>query len=156
MRHGDASLHAASDALRPLTQKGIDDSCLMAQWLETRAPQIDKILVSPYLRAEQTLSAIRPILTLPREAEIMKGLTPSGDADLIASYVNLLASEGFKSILIVSHLPLVGYLVSAFCPQEQPPMFATSSIACIDVDVQTYKGKVEWQLCPSQLQSINP
>jgi phosphohistidine phosphatase len=33
---------------------------------------------------------------------------------------------------MVSHLPLVGYLVQSLCPAAGAPMFATSGIACIE------------------------
>lgn len=54
-------------------------------------------------------------------------------------------------MLVISHLPLVGYLVSALCPQEAPPMFATSAIACIEYDIDSACGKLEWQVSPSKL-----
>ncbi|MDR2224434.1 MAG: phosphohistidine phosphatase SixA, partial [Providencia sp.] len=65
MRHGDAALHAASDAERPLTQKGIDESILMAEWLKNRGIVSDTVLVSPYLRALQTEQTVSKHLKLP-------------------------------------------------------------------------------------------
>ncbi|KLN96851.1 phosphohistidine phosphatase SixA [Moellerella wisconsensis] len=151
MRHGDAVMHAASDAERPLSQKGRDESTIMAQWLEARQPHVDKVLVSPYLRAQQTLEVLTRSLTLPAEAEVMPQLTPSGNEEYIASYIGALASEGINAILIVSHLPLVGYLVAQLCPAEQPPMFSTSSIASIQFDTERQKGQLEWQIGPNQV-----
>ncbi|MCX2957881.1 MAG: phosphohistidine phosphatase, partial [Serratia symbiotica] len=37
MRHGEAVLDAASDAVRPLTLCGRDESRLMAAWLNTKS-----------------------------------------------------------------------------------------------------------------------
>ena len=110
MRHGDAALQAASDSVRPLTAKGITDSRCMAKWLAGQHVQIDTVLVSPYLRAEQTLTEIRDALSLPAQEEVMPGLTPSGNADSTADYIRFLAEEGRNGVLVVSHLPLVGYL----------------------------------------------
>ncbi|SQC91037.1 Phosphohistidine phosphatase sixA [Cedecea neteri] len=59
MRHGDAALDAASDSVRPLTQCGCDESRLMATWLTGQVASIERVLVSPYLRAEQTLDVVR-------------------------------------------------------------------------------------------------
>ena len=56
MRHGDAALDAASDSVRPLTTNGCDESRLMANWLKGQKVEIERVLVSPFLRAEQTLS----------------------------------------------------------------------------------------------------
>lgn len=154
MRHGDAALQAASDAARVLTQKGKDDSALMAQWLNKRNPAIDNILVSPYVRAEQTLQVVREHLSLPHQATVMDMLTPGGNAAFVADHIRDLAIMGANAVLVVSHLPLVGYLVSELCPHEAPPMFITSSIACIELDVKRHNAHLEWMLSPAQL-SVN-
>lgn len=151
MRHGDAAIQAASDAARPLTQKGKDESVLMAQWLSRHEPKIDHVLVSPYLRAEQTLQVVRDNLTLPIQVGVMEALTPGGNATFVADYIRDLAVLETNAVLVVSHLPLVGYLVSELCPQEAPPMFTTSTIACINIDVAHLKSHVEWMMSPSQL-----
>lgn len=52
MRHGDAALDAASDSVRPLTTNGCDESRLMANWLKGQKVEIERVLVSPFLRAE--------------------------------------------------------------------------------------------------------
>lgn len=155
MRHGDAALQAASDAARALTQKGKDDSVLMAQWLNKRHPEIDHVLVSPYLRAEQTLQTVREHLSLPEQATVMEMLTPGGSAAFVADHIRDLAIMGANAVLVVSHLPLVGYLVSELCPHEAPPMFITSSIACIEMDVKHHKAHLDWMLSPAQLLSVN-
>jgi phosphohistidine phosphatase len=58
MRHGDAALDAASDSVRPLTLCGCDESRQMATWLEGQKVDIERVLVSPFLRAEQTLGVV--------------------------------------------------------------------------------------------------
>ncbi|BFO11167.1 phosphohistidine phosphatase SixA [Serratia rubidaea] len=151
MRHGEAALDAASDAVRPLTLCGRDESRQMAAWLNTKSVDIERVLVSPYLRAEQTLETVRDALTLPKEAEVMAALTPGGDAALVVSYLQVLAQQGVESVLIVSHLPLVGYLVAELCPGECPLMFATSAIAYVELAQDGSAGKLEWQVSPSQL-----
>ncbi|MGG4609088.1 phosphohistidine phosphatase SixA [Providencia sp. Me31A] len=151
MRHGDAAIQAASDAVRPLTQKGKDDSVLMAQWLNKQGVKIDAVLVSPYLRAQQTQKIVSQYIETPETFEVLDQLTPSGNAAFIADHIRDLAMLGTKAVLVVSHLPLVGYLVSELCPHKEPPMFTTSTIACIDIDVALQKAHVEWMLSPSQL-----
>lgn len=151
MRHGDAALDAASDSVRPLTHCGCDENRQMATWLHGQSVQIERVLVSPYLRARQTLNTVREDLTLPGSEEVLPELTPGGDPALVASYLQVLASEGVKSVLVISHLPLVGYLVAELCPQEAPPMFATSAIACVEFDAASAAGTLEWQVSPSKL-----
>lgn len=118
MRHGEAALEAASDAVRPLTLCGRDESRQMAAWLNTKSVDIERVLVSPYLRAEQTLATVREALTLPEGEEVLPELTPGGNAEQVGSYLQALAMQGVSSVLIVSHLPLVGYLVAELCPGE--------------------------------------
>ncbi|WP_445497216.1 phosphohistidine phosphatase SixA [Photorhabdus sp. SF281] len=151
MRHGDAALDAISDAARQLTPRGCNESQEMARWLARQEPQIGLVLVSPYIRAEQTLQVVRKSLLLPPGEDVLPGLTPSGDAATVSSYLQVLAKQGYNAVLVVSHLPLVGYLVAELCPAETPPMFATSAITCVDLDNQTGKGTLIWQVSPSQL-----
>jgi phosphohistidine phosphatase len=151
MRLGEAALEAASDAVRPLTLCGRDESRQMAAWLNTKSVDIERVLVSPYLRAEQTLATVREALTLPEGEEVLPELTPGGNAEQVGSYLQALAMQGVSSVLIVSHLPLVGYLVAELCPGECPPMFATSAIANVDLPADGSYGKFEWQVSPSQV-----
>ena len=153
MRHGDAALNAASDSVRPLTECGRDDSLLMATWLKGHVESIEHALVSPYLRAEQTLAIVSDELAFSGQTEILPELTPGGDAERVADYLQMLSAEGESSTLVVSHLPLVGYLVSALCPQESPPMFSTSAIACVTLDPQSGKGTLNWQKSPCQFKT---
>ncbi|CAQ83510.1 MULTISPECIES: phosphohistidine phosphatase SixA [Photorhabdus] len=151
MRHGEAALDAISDSARQLTPRGCHESQEMAYWLEQQGPKIDLVLVSPYIRAEQTLQVVRKSLSLPVGEEVLPGLTPSGDAAMVSSYLQVLAEQGHDAVLVVSHLPLVGYLVAELCPAEIPLMFATSAITCVDLNNQTGKGTLVWQVSPSQL-----
>lgn len=150
MRHGEAAIDAPSDAVRPLTVCGHDESVQMATWLRAQSYVIDRVLVSPYLRAQQTLSALREVLALPEQAVTLPELTPGGDAAMVGGYLETLAGEGVNTVLVVSHLPLVGYLVTELCPQECPPMFATSAVAEVTLDGQG-NGVFEWQVSPAHL-----
>ena len=123
----------------------------MAARLNTKSVDIERVLVSPYLRAEQTLATVREALTLPEGEEVLPELTPGGNAEQVGSYLQALAMQGVSSVLIVSHLPLVGYLVAELCPGECLPMFATSAIANVDLPADGSYGKFEWQVSPSQV-----
>lgn len=151
MRHGDAALDAASDAVRPLTHCGIDETRQMATWLKSQRVAIDHVLASPYLRAEQTLAAVNKVMTLSAETDVLPELTPGGDAEEVAARLHVLADRGVKCVLVISHLPLVGYLVSELCPHEAPPMFCTSAIASITLEGSDNKGTFNWQMSPCNL-----
>ena len=150
MRHGDAALEAASDSVRPLTVSGCDESRLMATWLKGQKVDVERVLVSPFLRAEQTLDIVRECLNLPKEVDVLPELTPCGDVGLVSAYLQTLANEGVASALVVSHLPLVGYLVAELCPGETPPMFTTSAIANVTLEADGC-GVFNWQMSPCNL-----
>lgn len=142
MRHGQAGMNAKTDEQRPLTEQGIEESIHMARWL---APQLTDsfslVIHSNYLRARQTWQAISAELPAAREVEESGEITPYGDPAFVASYLTALAAT-HDSILMVSHLPLVGYLVQSLCPAAGAPMFATSGMACIEW--QDGKGVLLW------------
>lgn len=150
MRHGDAALDAASDSVRPLTPCGCDESRLMANWLKGQKVDIERVLVSPFLRAEQTLDVVGGCINLPGDVDVLPELTPCGDVGLVSAYLQALANEGVATALVISHLPLVGYLVSELCPGEAPPMFTTSAIASVTLD-ESGKGAFNWQMSPCNL-----
>lgn len=77
MRHGDAALDAASDSVRPLTSCGCDESRLMANWLKGQKVDIERVLVSPFLRAEQTLDVVGECMNLPTGVDVLPELTPA-------------------------------------------------------------------------------
>ena len=106
MRHGDAALDAASDSVRPLTVCGCDESRQMATWLKGQKVDIERVLVSPYLRAEQTLEIVGECMNLPKDVDVMPELTPCGDVGMVSAYLQALANEGVATALVVSHLPL--------------------------------------------------
>ena len=122
----------------------------MATWLKGQKVDIERVLVSPYLRAEQTLDVVGECMNLPTSVDVLPELTPCGDVGLVSAYLQALCNEGVASALVISHLPLVGYLVSELCPGETPPMFTTSAIANVSLD-ETGKGVFNWQMSPCNL-----
>ncbi|MFT7684339.1 MAG: phosphohistidine phosphatase, partial [Moritella dasanensis] len=40
----------------------------------------------------------------------------------------------YKTVLLVSHLPVVSYLTSALTASKHMPAFATSAIACLELN----------------------
>ena len=159
MRHGEAGHQAATDAQRALTPRGREESQRVATWLaaqyskitEVDTAGIERALVSPYLRAQQTFDVVKPLLPAIKETEIWDALTPDCTPRPVADYLTALAASGLSSVLVVSHLPLVGYLVADLCTGEVPPMFATSGLAHLHIDASTGQGKLLRLIQPNQL-----
>ncbi|GIC75439.1 phosphohistidine phosphatase SixA [Moritella sp. F3] len=134
MRHGQAGLYANSDAERELTGTGRQQSADMADWLSAIEPTLDCVLHSPYIRAAQTWDVIGNFFTV-HKVEVCEDITPYGDAEFIADYVKaLVAQHNYETVLLVSHLPVVSYLTSAMTAGKHMPAFATSAIACLEMN----------------------
>ncbi len=148
MRHGDAEKFAATDAERPLSEVGREQSQQVAQMCQQHRSQFDLVLVSPYLRAQQTWQSIESLLAANCVQEC-EDITPYGDSETVVEYVCALAeTQQLNSVLLVSHLPLVGYLTADFVTDIVPPMFPTSGMACIDYDLSQRCGDLVWQIQP--------
>jgi len=149
MRHGEAEHYAASDAERELTQHGRKASLAVARACAGKGfAQFDKVLVSPYIRAQQTWQEISSQFS-SEQVETCDDITPYGDSEQVADYVSaLLDTHNYQSVLIVSHLPLVGYLTSEFVTDMVPPMFPTSGLICIEYSLEKLSGEVVFNIHP--------
>lgn len=105
LRHGEASPHARSDAERPLTEHGRAEVRQSAERLRGRPLQ--RILVSPYLRAQQTAELVRETLGLDLPLTTLDWLTPDDAPRDVASQLDQYPAD---ELLVVSHNPLLGAL----------------------------------------------
>lgn len=149
MRHGEAEHYAASDAERALTDRGRSASFAVASACRERGiKHFDKVLVSPYLRAQQTWQEISSLFDV-KSIETSDDITPYGSSDQVADYLEaLIEVEQLESILLVSHLPLVGYLTAEFVTDMAPPMFPTSGLICIEYIPEDKHACVAYNLHP--------
>ncbi|WP_394251758.1 phosphohistidine phosphatase SixA [Vibrio profundi] len=147
MRHGEAEHFAASDAERALTERGRKASVAVAQSASEQGfNQFDKVLVSPYLRAQQTWQEISSVFGADK-VETCDDITPYGESGQVFDFTLALAEvEKLDSVLFVSHLPLVGYLTAEFVKDMMPPMFPTSGLVCIEYDLERQSGELLWNI----------
>ena len=132
LRHGQAEPQAAADAQRRLTEEGRREVRLMAQRLV--GEPLDIILASPYVRAQQTAELVREHLQMRRAIVTVDWATP--DDDPLAA-LDHLAERSEARVLLVSHQPLVGQLLSLAVDghrQGHYPM-PTAGLACLDMDL---------------------
>ncbi|WP_298943734.1 phosphohistidine phosphatase SixA [uncultured Psychromonas sp.] len=133
MRHGQAEMMAFSDAERNLTDIGREESELMAKHLIKEGVTLDAALVSPYVRAQQTWESVSPFFEGVTNIQVLPCLTPSGSARKTVDELLALQAEGVKSVILVSHLPLVGYIVGELAPAAGVPAFSPSAIGHINL-----------------------
>lgn len=105
LRHGEATLQASTDALRPLTDHGSKQVLHNATFLQGQP--LAGILASPYLRAQQTAQLVQQALGGTVAMQTVPWLTPDSEPD--DALAELGQREG--NWLLVSHQPLVGTLL---------------------------------------------
>lgn len=129
LRHGEAEAQARTDAERALTAHGRQEVLQSAQQLQGRP--LDLILVSPYVRAQQTAALVKQALNFNGELRSVAWLTPDSDPrEVLSKLARYTAAE----LLLVSHQPLVGslggWLVHGH--RQQPLAMATASLAALE------------------------
>ena len=153
MRHGEAEVVASSDETRRLTDYGRKQSISQGQWLKTHlnstALSIQKVIVSPYVRAQETFELVNSAIdNILNDVETWSGTTPYGNATLVADYLSVLQEQGIESVLLVSHLPLVGSIVSELYGKRNPISFYPSTI--VQIDWNGEKGTIETYRYPKE------
>lgn len=160
MRHGEASFNAAIDSQRSLTDKGKEMAYKQGKWLANRlifqGRTLDKIIVSPYLRTQQTLEKLLQgmeavscegnFAILNECVEVWNGVTPIGCTENVVDYLDLLQQEGIENVLIISHLPLVYNVVQILTQYQQSVHFYPAVIA--EVKRQGKLGTMQWTESP--------
>jgi phosphohistidine phosphatase len=105
---GDAAPDLASDAARPLTERGRKQAERMARWLQARLPERYSVLSSPAARARETAEALGVKVRIDERLAIGADV-----ADVLAA---LNWPEGPESrsryVVVVGHQPTLGRLVS--------------------------------------------
>jgi phosphohistidine phosphatase len=175
MRHGEAQNFVAQgsrdDSQRALTTEGKTEAKMMANWLQKMQINPVQVFVSPYIRAQQTCA----ITTAMMQSAIttLDFITPSGDAKQVHDFIdgwcseqlaalelkaisqqdttNLVSTKQEASLLIISHMPLVSYLVAQLTQSGNAPIFATAGIAHIDYDIERMQGTLQRLISPIEL-----
>ncbi|MBD9397579.1 phosphohistidine phosphatase SixA [Pseudomonas sp. PDM11] len=128
LRHGQAQAEARSDAARELTAHGREE---VRQSLEHLRGRALTILVSPYVRAQQTASLVHEALALQAPLQTVPWLTPDSDPrDSLARLQKLSGTE----LLLVSHQPFIGALGGLLVHghRQQPLAMHTASLALLE------------------------
>lgn len=114
VRHGEA--HPAgmdgNDNIRPLTQQGHQQASQTAHFLTQIIGSPDLFVVSPLLRAKETLSYIQgkfpsvPVLEYD-------GIKPDDDAKKAIDWLSNL--EDYRNIIVVCHMNVVALMEERLC-----------------------------------------
>jgi len=106
LRHGEAvPFGSCPDSERELTDHGRKEVWNSAAHLIGQP--LTAIYASPYLRAQQTAQIVREALGFEPEIRTVEWLTPETDPDKVTDQL-----VSVSNVLLVSHNPLVGNLLS--------------------------------------------
>jgi phosphohistidine phosphatase len=137
LRHGEAKPQARMDAERELTAKGREEVLRSAAHL--MGQPLQRILASPYVRAQQTAELVRQALGFTDDIVTVPWLTPDGNPHKVLEQLDAYSAE---NVLLVSHQPLVGTLIGLAVHgslQQAQPMH-TASLACLEADLPLAGG----------------
>jgi len=142
MRHGQAEAIAVNDKERALTEHGVQEVSQKAVWLKEQIKSLDCVLVSPYRRAQQTWLTLKNVL--PSEKVIVcNDIVPNGSAEQVYDYICALILEyKLENLLVISHLPLVSFVLELLASDAGAPIFITAEVACIEFDPVTLSGEL--------------
>lgn len=147
LRHGQAEAYNANDASRQLVERGRNQVAQIVQLSLNDLQFLNQIWVSPYVRAQQTAQIAAGYLNAVQQYS-QDLLLPETDPQLLIR--QLQASES-KSLLLVSHQPLVSRLVDILCGAAPGyHSMGTAALACIDLEVPgAGLGHLRWLRHPS-------
>jgi phosphohistidine phosphatase len=155
MRHGEAVPYHANDKSRALTRFGEaqvqSGGKRLAKFFQERSlePSVEQVLVSPFLRTQQTYQALQNHINFQNELDTDL-ITPNGNVqdvhDVIDGYgivqnPNNSVEVGVKQLMLVSHMPLVSLLADQVCKGFNGKIFDTADILIIDYNLDTNTGQ---------------
>lgn len=109
-RHAEAE-EGMPDSARKLTDKGLKQARVMAEWLKPRLPKNTRIIVSPTTRTQQTATA------LDDNFETVRAIGPGVSAKAILAAADWPNTKG--AVVVVGHQPTLGE-VAAFLMSGDP------------------------------------
>ena len=128
MRHGQAEDETRPDSARQLTDFGQQQAKQTAEYI-TAHYQPDYFVVSPYVRAQQTLAALQAQLpTVP--SSIQDNLTPSDDA---RQALHEIADIEAKCLVVVCHMSIVAY-IAGLLTGDYPESFSLAEARVFEMD----------------------
>ena len=123
VRHGEADPNRSGvDSQRRLTEKGHAQAKQTAQFIyENYKP--DLFVVSPYIRAQETLSHIQTLFPeVP--TQVYQDITPDDPAAPAVQWLSNLTEE---TIVVVCHMNIVAY-IAALLTQDSPEAFDLAEV----------------------------
>lgn len=136
LRHGQAEMQRTTDEARQLTAKGRNDVALSIAHSLKDLMGVNQLWASPLVRAQQTATIARDLLAdagVQLSIHTTDLLTPEANCSAL---FEALQNSRANSILLASHMPLVGNLLDVLCGTKSGfHSMNTSSLACVDCEI---------------------
>lgn len=131
LRHGEAGFDSTTDFDRQLTTNGRIRLQACLERNQSLIQQIERIVHSPYLRTTETADMVAGIVPVTQEP--LDLLTPES---VPQDVINWLSEQADSSLLLVTHQPLIGNLVSLLCEGDlsRPAPMLPGSLAIIELE----------------------
>ena len=134
LRHGDAvnsySVNSYLDSNRQLSSYGREQVVTIALDHRLESAAIERVVSSPYRRAVQTTEIFIQAVGLHHRIDWLDDLTPQGDLRAIEGF---LQRTNVETVLMVTHLPLVGLLID-YLTGETGTRMGTANLASLSMD----------------------
>nr|WP_246589590.1 histidine phosphatase family protein [Marinobacterium ramblicola] len=139
MRHCEAVAGRDDDPERPLTQAALVRLQERADALGEPLGRVSCLISSPWRRCRETAEALCPFLSCTVRQEFSDRLLPLTDPHQALSLLERYFADGEAgdaALLVVGHLPLLGWLIGLLCEGESGARFspAPGEIAVIELD----------------------
>ena len=141
------------DAERPVTAEGKKKMRRAARGLRRLAPDIDRLVTSPYRRAAQTARIVaRAYGRL--EPVTLEHLVPDVEPPVVARWLR--AQRGVGTVALVGHEPQLSTLASYLLTKNSEPILELEKgAACaIDLPAAGRAGSLVWLLTAKQLRAL--
>jgi phosphohistidine phosphatase len=154
VRHGIAQERlgpgVTTDAQRPLTDEGRDETRLVAHALKRLGIKADMIVTSPLVRARQTAEIINDVIGGKDDLKVTDTLAPGGEPAAVYKYLRQFNHA--DEIFCVGHEPDVGRLTGALIwagPGVEIP-FKKAGVCRVDIASipPTMPGTLKWFITP--------
>jgi len=148
VQHGEA-FNKEEDPNRPLTDKGMSDVVKIATFLKHANINIERLLHSGKLRAQQTAESIANIIETSVVVESNGLINPKDDPKAFAWQDD----SWDKDTLVVGHLPFLAKLISYLLIDNEATIliaYKPGSVVCLECD-ENNKWIIEWMIRPELL-----
>ena len=160
MRHAEAvefsDGEVPRDADRKLTEKGRRQAKRMGSLLKRLDVKIERVLASPFVRAQETAEIVVAAARLPVKVRTLDALKPNTGTDAMWA---ALSGAGGESVLVVGHLPSMAHLAGSLLGSmsEQTLWFHKSSLAALQCEMRDngkLHARLEWMISPAMAKRL--